>query len=159
MSEEEISLEKSNKKKNLTTSQLLAIIKKSGQFSDVTNIFQEQTELPGFCHYLYEIMDKHNMTAKDVIRKSGIERSYYYHILSGQKTPGRNILLRICFCISATLSETNQLLRLANHNPLYAKVHRDAALIFAIDKKYTMQEANTLLIQAGEQPLYQEEPV
>lgn len=42
--------------KKLTTSQLLSIIKKSGQFSEVTNIWQDEMETPVFCHYLYETM-------------------------------------------------------------------------------------------------------
>ena len=74
--------------KKLTTSQLLSIIKKSGQFSEVTNIWQDEMETPVFCHYLYETMEKHKLTAKDIIQRSGIERSYFYHLLSGFKTPG-----------------------------------------------------------------------
>lgn len=144
------------KKKNLSTSQILAVIKKSGYFTDVSEVLKEQETLPSFSHSLFEIMTRHQLAAKDVILKSGIERSYYYHIMSGQKMPGRNVLLRICLCMSATLTETNQLLRLAGHSQLYAKVRRDAALIFAINKSYTMQEANALLIEAGEQPLYKE---
>ena len=62
--------------KKLTTSQLLSIIKKSGQFSEVTNIWQDEMETPVFCHYLYETMEKHKLTAKDIIQRSGIERSF-----------------------------------------------------------------------------------
>ena len=107
--------------KKLTTSQLLSIIKKSGQFSEVTNIWQDEMETPVFCHYLYETMEKHKLTAKDIIQRSGIERSYFYHLLSGFKTPGRNIVLRICLCMEATLTETSQLLRLAGHGSLTQK--------------------------------------
>lgn len=148
---------KNNRKSSLTTSQLLSIIKKSGRFSDVTESFHDQEEEPVFCHFLYELMDKHQLTAKDIINRSGIERSYFYHILSGQKKPGRNIILRICLCMSATLAETNQLLRLGHQGSLYPKVRRDAALIFAIEKKFTMQQTNEFLIQEQELPLYKEE--
>ena len=130
--------------KKLTTSQLLSIIKKSGQFSEVTNIWQDEMETPVFCHYLYETMEKHKLTAKDIIQRSGF------------KTPGRNIVLRICLCMEATLTETSQLLRLAGHGSLYPKVRRDAAIIFAIEKKYTMQQANELLLSLQETPLYRE---
>lgn len=142
--------------KKLTTSQLLSFIKKSGPFSEVTNIWQDEMETPVFCHYLYETMEKHKLTAKDIIQRSGIERSYFYHLLSGFKTPGRNIVLRICLCMEATLTETSQLLRLAGHGSLYPKVRRDAAIIFAIEKKYTMQQANELLLSLQETPLYRE---
>lgn len=140
----------------LTTSKLLAFIKKSGSFSEVTEAFHDNQEEPAFCHFLYQLMDKYQMNAKDVIQASGIERSYYYHILSGQKLPGRNIILRISLCMHATLAETNQLLRLAHQGALYAKIRRDAAIIFAIEKKYTMQQTNEFLIREQEQPLYRE---
>lgn len=147
-----------SKKNSLSTSQLLSIIKKSGQFSEVTEVFKEVEKVPPFCHYLYDIMEKHQMSAKDIIGRSSIERSYFYHILSGQKTPGRNMILRICLCMNATLTETNQLLRISNQGVLYAKVRRDAAIIFAIDKKYSMQQANELLLELNEVPLYREDP-
>lgn len=148
---------KNQQKNGLTTSQLLSIIKKSEDFSEVTKAFHDKEAEPVFCHSLYNLMDKYKTTPKEVISKSGIERSYFYHILSGQKTPGRNIILRICFCLPATLNETNQLLRLAHQGTLYAKVRRDAAIIFAINKKYTMQQANSFLLEIQELPLYREE--
>lgn len=147
---------KNQRKNSMTTSQLLSIIKKSGDFSEVTKTFHDNDE-PIFCHFLYTTMEKHQMTPKDIIRKSGIERSYFYHILSGQKMPGRNIILRICLCMSASLNETNQLLRLSNQGILYAKIRRDAAIIFAIDKKYSMQQTNDFLLKINELPLYKEE--
>lgn len=148
---------KNNRKSSLTTSQLLSVIKKSGRFSEVTERFHDQEEEPVFCHFLYELLDKHQLTPKDIISQSGIERSYFYHILSGQKKPGRNIILRICLCMSATLAETNQLLRLGHQGALYPKVRRDAAIIFAIEKKYSMQQTNDFLISEQELPLYKEE--
>ena len=148
---------KSNRKSSLTTSQLLSIIKKSGRFSEVTESFHDKETEPVFCHFLYQLMDKYQLTPKDMIEKSGIERSYFYHILSGQKKPGRNIILRICLCLQASLTETNQLLRLGHQGSLYPKVRRDAAIIFAIEKKFTMQQTNELLIKENELPLYKEE--
>ncbi|MCD7715941.1 MAG: hypothetical protein LUI39_05780 [Lachnospiraceae bacterium] len=142
--------------KDITTSQLLSLIKKSNEFSEVTETYHDQEDEPLFCHFLYSAMQKHGKTATDVIMESGIERSYFYHILSGQKSPGRNMVLRISLCLSATLTETNQLLRLSRQGVLYPKVKRDAAIIFAIEKKYSMQQTNDLLIQEGELPLYKE---
>ncbi|MCD8022369.1 MAG: hypothetical protein LUF30_05165, partial [Lachnospiraceae bacterium] len=139
----------------LTTAQLLNLIKKSDDFSEVTAAYHSHEEDPVFCHYLYEMMAKHHLTPKDVIVESGIERSYFYHVLSGQKMPGRNIVLRIGFCVSATYTEMTQLLRLSKQGVLYPKVKRDAALIYAIENKYTMQQANDLLILENELPLYQ----
>ena len=50
----------------------------------------------------------------------------------------------------------NHLLTLAGLSGLYPRIRRDAALIFAMQHKYTMQQANELLIEAGEAPMYRE---
>ena len=103
-------------------------------------------------------MKRHGFSATDVIKESRFERSYFYHLLSGhKKNPSRNTVIRIAFCIHATLDETQQLLRLASTGMLYPKILRDAALIYAIEKNYSMQEANHLLLSLDLAPLFQEE--
>ncbi len=144
-------------KKGLTTSQLLSFIKQSDSVDDITFLFQgAQIDEPSFNGFLYNLLVKSNITPKEVIGISGLERSYFYHILSGQKVPGRNIVIRIALCISASLNDTNRLLRLAQHSPLYSKVRRDAILIFAIVNHYTMHETNNLLMKENEKPLYKD---
>ncbi|MCD7832440.1 MAG: hypothetical protein LUH00_00385 [Lachnospiraceae bacterium] len=144
-----------NGKKKMTTSQLLNLIKRSNDFSEVKEAYHDNTEDPVFCHYLYQLMEKHGVAPKDIIVESGIERSYFYHVQSGKKMPGRNIILRIAFCMSATYAETSQMLRLAGQGALYPRVRRDAILIYAIEKKLTMQQANDMLLQEKELPLYE----
>ena len=100
------------------------------------------------------MMTERQMDPGRMILMSGIERSYFYHILSGKKKPGRNMVLRIGFCLRLELKEMNNLLQLSGTAPLYPRIHRDAALIFALQKRFTMQEANRLLAGAGEEPLY-----
>lgn len=148
-----------NPKKKRNTSQLLNYIKKSDSFADIAKVLNSNVEKEEvtFCHYLYKVMETHQASAKDVIVKCGIERSYFYHILSGKKIPARNIILRIALSIPAALEETNQLLRLAEQGTLYAKVRRDAVIIYCIDKKYTLQQTNELLKEYQEQPLYRED--
>lgn len=145
------------KNRHLSTSQLLTFIKKSGSFAQVSEQLPEMTEQPVFCHYLYQVMTQHHKMPKDIIQDSGLERSYFYHILNGRKTPSRNVVIRICLCMSASLAETNQLLRLANLGPLYPKIRRDAAIVFCIENHYTMHKTNELLLEYHELPLYREE--
>ena len=147
-----------HEKDQITTSELLDFIKNSGHFSEVTQFMDEINDFPVFNNYLYEVMKRHGFSATDVIKESRFERSYFYHLLSGhKKNPSRNTVIRIAFCIHATLDETQQLLRLASTGMLYPKILRDAALIYAIEKNYSMQEANYLLLSLDLAPLYQEE--
>ena len=139
--------------KDLTTSKLLTLIRSATTFSEAIAA-HDATEEPNFSAYLYELMTARSLTPKDIVALSGIERSYFYHILSGEKRPGRNMVLRVGFCLRVNLTEMNQLLRLAGFSPLYARIRRDAVLIFAVQHKKTMAQANELLLEAEEAPLF-----
>lgn len=125
-------------------------------FEEATAYHQTVPE-PQFKDYLYELMVKKELNPKDIIQRSGIERSYFYHILNGNKHPGRNIIIRIGLCMHASLQEINQLLRLAGLSGLYSRRKWDATIIYAISKNFTMEETNHLLISEGEEPLYRED--
>ena len=116
--------------------------------------YHETAPDPQFKEELYRLMKERALEPRQMILLSGIERSYFYHILSGQKTPGRNMVLRIGFCLSLNLKEMNRLLQLAGTAQLYPRIRRDASLIFALQNHYSMSEANDLLIQAEEDPLF-----
>ncbi len=138
-----------------TTSRLLTMIRNASSFREATACHDYSKE-PRLQDYLYELMTKKNCTAKDVIQRTGIERSYYYHILSGNRKPGRNMVIRIGLCLCITLQEMNQLLRMAGYAELYVKKQWDAAVVFAVTHQYTMEQTNELLQESGLEPLYWE---
>ena len=140
-------------KDRVTTSQLLTQIRQSGTFLEVLTSVEESEE-PSFCQQLYEIMKSKGIQPRELIAGTGIDRSYFYHILSGRRIPSRNVTIRITMTMRCTLTETNRLLRLAGLSNLYPRIRREAVLIYAIEHKATPQEANDLLIEAGEEPLY-----
>ena len=139
-----------------TTSQLLTMIRGASTFEEATE-YHRSAQDPRFHDYLFQLMEERGTSAKEVIRQSGIERSYFYHILSGAKNPGRNMVLRIGLCLRTSLKEMNQLLRLAGLSELYSRRRRDAVLIYAVTHQKSMEEANALLQEAQEERLYQDE--
>ena len=158
MKTDTVSKEKAESKdKKLTTSRLLSRIRNSGTPQEVLD-WHSVSGQPGFCDVLYQLIQQKALTAKEMIRRSRIERSYFYHILSGKKkNPSRNMVLRIGLCAGANLEEMNRLLRLAGTPALYPKIRRDALLIYAIGQKYDMEQTNELLLEHEETPLYREE--
>ncbi len=145
--------DKMKKRDKITTSQLLTQIRQSGSFREALEA-HSQAEQKAFSHILYTLMEERKQSAKDMIDLTGIHRSYFYAILAGQKLPSRNVVLRLSLNLHCNLSETNQLLILAGLSPLYARVRRDAVLIYAVEKKASMQEVNDMLEEAEEEPLY-----
>ncbi len=112
---------------------------------------------PSLQAVLYHMMEQRSLSPKDMIQALGVQRSYYYHILSGVKKPSRNMILRIGFCLRADLKQMQRLLRLANASTLYPRVQRDALLIYAIQNKYSDVQVNELLLQSDLPPLYRYE--
>ena len=140
----------------ITTSQLLTVIRGASSFQEAV-AYHETAPEPRFHETLYELMEKKGLSTREMIRRTGVERSYFYHVLNGEKKPGRNMVLRICFCLELPLQEFNRMLRLAGTSELYSRRRRDAALIYAVTRQYSMEQANDLLNRAGEEPLYFEE--
>ena len=145
------------KKRTLTTSKLLSRIRSLETPAEVLQLHSASGQ-PEFCDVLYQLMQLRSITPKEMIRTSRIERSYFYHILSGKKkNPSRNMVLRIGICAGANVEEMNRLLRLAGTSALYPRIRRDALIIFAITHKYDMERTNELLLENEEIPFYREE--
>lgn len=142
---------KTEKKKS--TSQRLLQIRRSGTFREVLDSHSTQNE-PVFCQYLYGLMEAQHLSAKELITETGIHKSYFYAVLAGQKTPGKNIIIRFSLALRCSLNETNRLLRLAGLSDLYPLMRRDAVLIYAVERKATIRKANEMLEEAGEELLY-----
>ena len=92
-------------KNQMSTSQLLNVIRKSGSFAQVEETFSEMDEQPVFCHYLYEVLNRHQKSSKSVIEDCGIERSYFYHILNGQKMP--SLLFSVLYGVTPPYFQSN----------------------------------------------------
>ena len=140
----------------ISTSRLLSLIRGAGTPEDVSAWHDAHGE-PALKDALYELISRKGLTPKEMIRRCGIERSYFYHILSGVKCPGRNVLLRICLCAGTGLQDVNRMLRLAGAPALYARIRRDALIIYAIQRQLGMEQTNQLLMEQGEDPLYRDE--
>ena len=63
---------------------------------------------------------------KAVIQQSSLERSYVYHLLSGEYGLTRDKLIQFAIIGGFSLEETNKLLKYAHMATLYARDTRDA---------------------------------
>lgn len=103
--------------------------------------------------YLKKLLDEKQLTKAEVIRKSELSEIYAYQILSGLKSPTRNKVLCLAFGMGLNVAETQQLLKSCNIPFLYAKHKRDSIIIFALNKRLSVVEANELLYDIGEDTL------
>lgn len=101
--------------------------------------------------YFKKLLAEKNLERSEVIERSGLNREYAYHILSGKrKNPSRQKILALAIALGLNLEETQYLLRYARHGALYPRNAWDAVIISAIEQKLSVMQTNELLHSLGE---------
>ena len=104
--------------------------------------------------YLEKLLAQKNLTKKEVIERSDLNREYVYHIFSGlKKNPSRQKILAIAMAMELDLEEIQYLLRYAGFGLLYPRNQWDAIIISAVEQKFTVAQTNELLYRLGEKTL------
>ena len=104
--------------------------------------------------YLDKLLTEKNLTKKEVIERSGLNREYAYHIFSGlKKNPSRPKILALAMAMGLNLEEVQYLLRYAGLGLLYPRNQWDAIIISAVEQKFNVAQTNELLYRLGEKTL------
>lgn len=117
---------------------------------------QDQTA-PTCARVLREILTNAKMSTPEWIASVNISKSYGYQVLRGERTPGRDIILRTALALQLSVKETQRLLAVDGCGALYPKIRRDAAVIFALNQKMTLLETEDLLSSLSERSLFGKE--
>ncbi len=106
-----------------------------------------------FSEYFWSLDTVKCQTDSNLIKLSGIEKSYYYQIKKGKRNPGRDKILRLCIGAGLTLQETTSALEMSECAILYSRNRRDIILSVAINRHLTVIDTNLLLDKYKEKPL------
>ena len=106
---------------------------------------EEELKHPDAAAYLKQLFREHNLKKAEVIANSGLERTFAYHLLAGNKAFTRYKLLIFAFAAQLTLEETHTLLKYAGEGKLYARDSRDGAIIYALNQKFDIWKTNEFL--------------
>lgn len=134
-----------------TTGKLFDKLRDSG--SGMALLKEERISLT-FPQTLRDLLEQAGISAPEWMAASNISKSYGYQILRGERTPGRDILLRTALALRLSLKETQRLLAVGGCGALYPRVRRDAAMIFALNQNMTLLETEELLASLPERSLY-----
>lgn len=129
------------------TDELINEIKKSKDFESYMQANQQDMFNKSLSEYLNCLIEEKNTTKSNVIRKSNLNRSYVYQILSGKKHPGRDKVIALSYGLNLKINEIQFLLKLAGYRELYARDPRDALVIYAIENDYNIMDTNQLLYE------------
>ena len=95
--------------------------------------------------YLEHLIEERGMKKKDIVRK--------LKLFGGQRIPTRKILLQCAFLLSLNLADTQRLLDIGQKPRLYPRVRYDAAIIYGLEEKMTLEQMNSFLDEIEEEVL------
>lgn len=115
---------------------------------------QENFNSMGFSELLQKLFWRKNISKSALAKSSGMSEVYLYQLFSGGRNPSRNRILCLCFGLSASLEESQEMLRSCGKALLYAKDRRDAIIIYGLVHEMTLEEVNDQLFSEGEKTLF-----
>jgi len=118
---------------------------------EFSKYLQQLKEAPTIKKFFDIYSEHYDVSKSDIVKRSGLSRSYAYELLNGIKTnPSRDHLIALCLGAEMDLSTTQYALKVGAVGELYAKVPRDAAIILFINqKKFNIIELNLFLEENG----------
>lgn len=114
---------------------------------------QENFSNREFSEMLQGLFQKKSISKAALAKSAGMSEVYLYQLFSGGRNPSRNRIICLCFGLSATLEEAQELLRGSGNAQLYAKDRRDAIIIYGLTRHLTLEEVNERLFVEQEKTL------
>ena len=104
--------------------------------------------------HLNLLFSRKNVTKAALAKKACMSEVYLHQVFAGKRNPSRNRIICICFGLGASLEETQDFLKHCGHAQLYAKVKRDAIVIYGLVNGLDLNEVNDKLFAEKEESLY-----
>lgn len=115
---------------------------------------QENFENGSVGDLLRQLFRKRKISKATLAKQSGMSEVYLHQVFAGRRNPSRNRLLCLCFGLTATLEETQELLKQCGLAQLYPKNKRDAILLYGIVNGMDLFAVNDKLFAENEETLY-----
>jgi len=104
---------------------------------------------PQLCYYLSGLCRSKGKTPGQIIRRSGIDRTYGHQLFNGTRKPSRDKLLQLAFGFGLDVEGAQALLKTAQKSSLYPMIIRDAAVMRCLNDRKTIVETQALLSKMG----------
>ncbi|MBA3074442.1 MAG: helix-turn-helix transcriptional regulator [Anaerolineae bacterium] len=106
-------------------------------------------KIPEFHAYLSHLCKSLGHIPEQIIKSSGIERTYGHQLFNGTRNPSRDKVIQLAIGLGLNVEETQRLLIIAQRNTLYPKFKRDAIILHCIKNKRNIFETQSVLQDLG----------
>lgn len=134
-------------KKLHTTGTMMKSLIKINKLDSFLEKNKSDFNVPMFSDYISSLCDEKHIPAERIIKAADIDRSYGHQLFNGTRKPSRDNVIKLAIAFELDIDETQSLLQMAGKPALYPRIERDAAIIFAIGKKYDVQKVQELLFE------------
>lgn len=121
-----------------TTDRLISELFNTGNIEEFLSAHEGELVVPSFAAYITRLCEQKKTTVSSVLDKADIGVSFGYALFSGSRKPSRDTVVKLAFAFGLDLDDTQKLLSAAGFGGLYPKIKRDAVIIYAIQRGYTL---------------------
>lgn len=131
------------------TQELLDILKGVAQPDNYIEKEEDNLVKMELYEYIQKLLETKGISKGQLIKSTGLDRTYTYQVLSGVKRPSRDKVLAICFTLELSFEEVQDLLKATGYPILYVRISRDSIIIFALQHRRTLADTNEMLFDFG----------
>jgi len=130
----------------ITTNTLLNRLSRTSSLNRFIKRYDGEMEnTPVFTEYITALCEEKKITPESVIKKSDIERTYGHKLFNGSRNPTRDRVIQLAFGFGMNYDEAQRFLAISQESALYAKIKRDAVIIFALKNNYNIEAVQSAL--------------
>lgn len=128
-----------------TTDRLISELFNTSNVEEFLSAHEGELVVPSFAAYITRLCEQKKMTISSVLDNADIGVSFGYALFNGSRKPSRDTVIKLGMAFGLDLDETQKLLSAAGFGGLYPKIKRDAVIIYAIQRGYTLLQTQEQL--------------
>jgi transcriptional regulator with XRE-family HTH domain len=135
-------------KAKTNTKKLLSRLFATHSFENFFAKNKEHFNAPTLSQYLTQLCERRGVTANKLIKQVDIDRVFGHQIFSGRRIPSREYILKIAVGLEVSVDECQRLLTISGNSQLYARIPRDAAIIYCLHNKLDFAKTQEKLFES-----------
>ena len=141
-------------KNELTTDDLQMELMSAADLNQFIEDNEDKFSRENIAEALSSLFRQKDVSKAALAKNAGMNEVYLHQVFAGHRNPSRNRLLCLCFGLSATLEETQTMLKQCGYAQLYSRKKRDAVVIYGLLHGMSLFEVNDKLFCENEDTLY-----
>ena len=139
---------------NYSTDYIIEVLKNKKTYAEAYEEIRSMQYVLNLSEYLHTLAKERGMKPKEIMRRSGLKKSYFYSLFEGKRgNPARDVLIQLGFGFRMSFDEAQEFLKHLGAAQLYPRIPRDGVIIYAFQHGMDIIECDILLSENNEATL------